>query len=120
VTPNEVALVELCFDGFSVLISVENADDTLVCARRLESLPEPHRVAYPHPLSTDFWDHPIGQTLVSAWQMTDDGGYPDAIQLRFRQKPNEGDYATINLEAVASAIVLSEFNVVRQMPQRVW
>jgi hypothetical protein len=42
--------------------------------------------------------------------------YSDAIQLRFREHPNEGSYRHIQLWAVCSSIRLLEFQVLREEP----
>ena len=46
--------------------------------------------------------------------MTNDRGYPDAIQLRFRDSPNLGAYTIIQCYAEASQITLNELKEVRE------
>ncbi|MBL0159766.1 MAG: hypothetical protein IPP47_22060 [Bryobacterales bacterium] len=55
----------------------------------------------------------LGKTLTDAWQMTSDRGYPDAVQLRFRDLANEGPYTIVQLYGEASQITIAELKVVR-------
>jgi hypothetical protein len=109
--PNVAGLVILDLSHLTVFILVESDDDTLVCSRELS---DRHRVEYNVPIATTFWTPLLGQTLTTVWRMTADRGFPDALQLRFRTFPNDGDYTIVLLEAVASEIVQSELRVVRK------
>jgi hypothetical protein len=111
--PNWPGVIELAFDEFAVFVCVETEFDTLLCTRALpESYGRSHTVVMP----ATFWCPVIGWTLTDAWQMRNDRGYLDAIQLRFREHPNEGSYRHIQLWAICSSILLQEFKVLREEP----
>jgi hypothetical protein len=111
--PNWPGVVELAFDEFTVFVCVEPEFDTLLCTR---NLPESYRRSYPVVMPLSFWKTVIGWTLVDAWQMRNDRGYADAIQLRFREQPNAGPYRHIQLWAICSSIRLLEFQILREDP----
>jgi uncharacterized protein DUF6334 len=108
--PDGIGLIELSFTEGKVFIAVDIDTDNLVCSRTLPEL----GAAYTTPVPASFWDPVIGRALTTAWQMTCDRGYPDAIQLRFRAHPNEGPYNLIQLYGEASQILLSEVKQIRQ------
>lgn len=111
--PRWPALVELTFDEFTVYVCAEPQIDTLLCTR---TLPGSYSCNYPVELPTTFWNGLIGWTLTDAWQMKNDRGYLDAIQLWFRQQPNAGRYRYVQLWAICSSVRLFEFQVRRQEP----
>jgi hypothetical protein len=111
--PNWPGVIELTFDEFTVYVCVENEFDTLLCTR---TLPESYRNSHTVLLPATFWRSLVGSTLTDAWQMTNDQGYTDAIQLRFRQQPNAGSYRYVQLWAICSSITLLEFQVLREEP----
>lgn len=111
--PNWPGVIELAFDEFIVFVCVEPEFDTLLCTRTLpERYGRSHTIAMP----ATFWDVVLGWTLADAWQMKNDRGYTDAIQLRFRELPNSGSFRHIQLWAICSSIRLTEFHVLREEP----
>jgi hypothetical protein len=108
--PKGAGVIELSFSNCKVFVSIQDEHDTLLCT---EALPETHFV-YMCPISASFWDPVIRKALISAWRMTDERGYPDAIQLRFRDLPNSGSYTIVQLCGEASQITLTELKVVRE------
>lgn len=108
--PDAVGVVRLRFREREVFICVGDEHDTLTCAN---TLPQSHS-SYSVPLATSFWAPLIGKALTNAWLMTSDMGYPDALQLRFRELPNAGPYTTVQMYAEASQIVLTELKVMRE------
>jgi hypothetical protein len=112
--PNWPGVVELTFDEFKVFVCVEPEFDTLLCSR---TLPESYQRSHTIEMREGFWNALIGWTLTDAWQMTNDRGYPDAIHLRFRERPNAGLYRHIQLWGISSSIRLWEFQVVREEPR---
>jgi len=107
--PKDPGVIELSFSDWKVFVCVEADNDTLVCER---SLPASHS-AYTLELPPSFWDRVVGKTLTTAWKMTNDRGYPDALQLRFRDSPNAGEYTVIQMVAEASQITLTELRITR-------
>ena len=108
--PTGVGVIELSFLDCAVFVCIEDEYDTLLCTR---TRPESH-VSYTCSLSAHFWEPILRKTLTDAWQMTSDRGYPDALQLRFRDQPNAGQYTTVQLYGEASQITITEFKAVRQ------
>jgi hypothetical protein len=103
--PSGVSVVELSFAPATVFIMVDEQSDALISIRTVqEDLVRPDRL-----LSSEFWDPVVGKILVGVWFMTNDRGYLDAMQLRFREQPNAGAYSTIQLNGEASQISLAEF-----------
>ncbi len=108
--PDWIGVIQFSFSAITVYVCIEDDNDTLTC---INCLPQSH-VGYTLRLSASFWDRLLGKTLTNAWQMTNDRGYPDAIQLRFRELPNAGPYTIIQMYGEASRIVLTELGVVRE------
>lgn len=108
--PGGVGVIELSFSDCKVFLCIEDEFDTLLCT---SILPASHS-GYTHRLDPSFWDGTLGKALTNAWQMTNDRGYRDAIQLRFRDQPNAGSYTTVQMLGEASQISLSELKVVRE------
>ncbi len=108
--PDGVGVIEISFLGCKVFVCIQDEYDTLLCTR---TMPESH-VGYTCSVSASFWEPILGKTLTDAWQMTSDRGYPDALQLRFRDHPNAGLYTTVQLYGEASQITITEFQAVRQ------
>ncbi len=111
--PKVPGLIELSFNECVVFVCIDIEYDTLTCTN---TVPESHS-RYTHALTASFWDGILGKALTNAWQMTNDRGYPDAIQLRFRDLPNEGPYTIVQMYGEASQIVLTELKVIRDNPQ---
>ena len=108
--PNGIGLIELSFATGQVFIGIEDEYDTLLCSRvKMES-----HGSYTCPIPSPFWDPLVGKSLVGAWKMTSDRGYPDAIQLRFRERANSGPGMIIQLYGEASQITLSDLKEVRR------
>lgn len=107
------AVVQLTFDEFSVFVCVEPEFDTLVCSREL---PDSYQRSASVMIAASFWDSVLGWTLADAWQMRNDRGYMDALQLRFREYPDKGAYRHVQLWAFCSSIRLLEFHVAREEP----
>ena len=113
--PDGIGLIELSFRGGKVFIAVEDEFDTLLCSR---AFPVAY-LSYTYLGQSSFWDSFVGKSLVGAWQMTNDRGYPDAIQLRFREIPNAGTYAVVQMYGEASQITLVETAQVREVSIRI-
>ena len=113
--PNWPALVELDFDEFTVFVCLEPEFDTVLCTRRL---PESYRQVYTAMMPALFWESFVGWTLTDAWQMRNDRGYLDAIQLRFRERPDGGAYRYVQLWSICSSLRLLELEVIRRDPPR--
>jgi hypothetical protein len=111
--PNGIGVIELSFPDCKVFVCIEDEYDTLICKN---ALPESHS-SYTHVLTGSFWDGVLGKALTNAWLMTNDRGYPDALQLRFRDLPNAGPYTTLQMYGEASQIALTELMVVREAQQ---
>jgi hypothetical protein len=109
--PNGIGLIELSFPKCKVFVGIEDEYDTLLCS----SVVLKTHVAYTCSISSSFWDPAIGKSLVGAWQMTNDRGYPDAIQLRFRELANAGLYTIIQLYGEASQITMTELKELREV-----
>ncbi len=109
--PNGIGLVELSFVGGKVFLGIEDEYDTLLYSR---AMPESHH-SYTLRSSSSFWSPILGRSLVGAWQMTNDRGYSDAIQLRFRERANAGPYTIIQMCGEASQITLTELKEVREL-----
>lgn len=107
---NGIGVVELCFSNCKVFVCIDDEYDTLIFTN---TMPESHS-SYTHALKASFWDGVLGKALTDAWQMTSDRGYPDALQLRFRDLPNAGPYTTVQMYGEASQVVLTELKVVRE------
>jgi hypothetical protein len=107
--PEEVGLIELSFTEGGVFIAVDSDTDNLICSTSLPGAGAECTV----PLPASFWDPLLGQALTNAWHMTNDRGYPDAVQLRFRALPNEGPYTTIQMCGLASGIAICEVKEIR-------
>jgi hypothetical protein len=108
--PNGIGLIELSFESGQVFISIEDEFDTLNCSRaRSES-----QASYTLSISSPFWDPVVGKFLIGAWKMTSDRGYPDGIQLRFRDSTNAGPGTIIQLYGEASQITLTDLKEVRR------
>lgn len=110
---NWPGVVELLFDEFTVFVCVETEDDTLLCTRQL---PDSFARIYTVEIPATFWDPVMGWTLTEAWQMTNDRGYVDAIQFRFREEPNSGEYRRLQVMAICSSIQLEELQSIREEP----
>ena len=108
--PKDIGVVELQFSKCTVFVCIEDESDTLVCAN---TMPESY-AGYTRSLSSSFWDGVLGKALTNAWQMTNERGYPDALQLRFRDLPNAGPYTMLQMYGEASQITLTELKVVRE------
>jgi hypothetical protein len=108
--PKGIGVIELFFPGCKVFVCTDDECDTLVCT---SALPESH-FGYVHALRASFWDAVLGKALTNASRMTNDRGYPDGLQLRFRDLPNDGAYTSLQIYAEASQIVLTELKVVRE------
>jgi hypothetical protein len=108
--PDGVGMIELSFTTGRVFIAVDDDTDNLICSRTLPEV----GAASTSPFPAGFWDPIIGTALTTAWQMTNDRGYPDAVQLRFRALPNEGPYTIVQLYGEASQITLTEVKEIRQ------
>jgi hypothetical protein len=108
--PSAIGVVGLSFPDCKVFVCIDNEYDSLICTN---IMPGSHS-GYTRSLSASFWDSLLGKALTNAWQMTNDRGYPDAIQLRFRDLPNAGPYTIIQMCAEASHIVLIELKVTRE------
>src|SRR5690606_29077989 len=108
--PTSVGIIELSFLDCTVFVCIQDEYDTLLCT---QTKPESH-VSYTCSLSASFWEPLLRKTLTDAWQMTSDRGYPDALQLRFRDQPNAGHSTTVQLYGEASQITITEFRAVRQ------
>ena len=108
--PERIGVIELSFPELTVFVCIEDEYDTLACSN---SLPPTHS-EYTLRLDASFWDGLLGKSLTNAWLMTNDRGYPDAIQLRFRDLPNAGNYSVVQMYGEASQIVVTEFGVVRR------
>lgn len=108
--PNEIGVVILSFPECRVFICIDDEYDTLICTN---AMPDSHS-GYTQTLTVSFWDGILGKALTNAWQMTNDRGYPDAVQLRFRDLPNAGPYTTLQMYGEASQITLTELKVVRE------
>ena len=111
--PKDIGVVELQFSECTVFVCIDDEYDTLICTN---TMPESHS-SYTHALTASFWDGVLGKALTNAWQMTNDRGYPDAFQLRFRDLPNAGPYTTLQMYGEASQITLTELKVVREARQ---
>ena len=96
--PQGIGVVVLSFPSCQVFVCVNEDDDSLTCTREL---PESHS-DYSLSLPATFWERVMGKCLTNAWLMTNDRGYPDAMQLRFRDLPNAGAYTIIQMCAAAS------------------
>lgn len=107
----ETLVVELSFNEFSVFVYVDTADDTLLCARLR---PESYMTEHSRLVTSTFWTPLEGRALTDAWQMHNDRGYRDAIQLRFRESASEGAYTIVQLTAVASRIIVSQLEIARE------
>lgn len=101
--PNGVGLIELVFQTGQVFIGIEVEFDTLRCSRMTSESNE----VYSWPILSPFWHPILGMTLVGAWRMTNDRGYPDGIQLHFRDRANAGAVRIVQLFGEASQITLS-------------
>lgn len=112
--PDGIGLVEFSFRGGKVFVGVEDEFDTLLFARML---PEAY-LSYTCPCQSPFWNSFVGKSLVGAWQMTNDRGYPDAMQMRFRELPNAGAYSVVQMYGEASQITLVETTPVREISIR--
>ena len=110
---NGIGVIELSFPDCKVFVCIGDEYDTLICTN---TMPESHS-SYTHALTASFWDGVLGKALTNAWQMTNDRGYPDALQLRFRDLPNAGPYTTLQMYGEASQIALTELMVVREAQQ---
>lgn len=108
--PHGIGVIELSFPDCKVFVCIEDEYDTLLCTN---TMPESHS-GYTRALAASFWDKVLGRALTNAWQMTNDRGYPDAFQLRFRELPNAGPYTIVQMYGEASQIVLTELKVVRE------
>ena len=108
--PNGVCLIELSFTEGQVFVAVDDRTDDLICSRTLPEV----GFACRRPFPTSFWDPVIGLSLITAWQMTNNRGYRDAVQLRFRARPSEGPYTLVQLYGEASQIVLGEVKEIRR------
>ena len=108
--PNGIGLIELYFLGGAVFVGIEDEYDTLLCSRTRSDSYD----LYTFPCASSFWNSIVGRSLVGAWYMSNDRGYADAIQLRFRELPNDGPYTIIQLYGEASQITLSELKEVRE------
>lgn len=111
--PNWPGVIEFGFDEFIVFVCAEPEFDTLLCTRMI---PERFRRSHTVPLASTFWNGVLGWALTDAWRMTNDRGYFDALQLRFRERPNAGPYRYVQLFAICSSIQLIEFQVLREEP----
>jgi hypothetical protein len=109
--PSGVCLIELSFTEGKVFIAVDDSTDNLVCSRTLPAV----GVTCTHPFPSSFWDPVIGLSLITAWQMINNRGYGDAVQLRFRARPSEGPYTFVQLYGEASQITLHEVKEVRSL-----
>jgi uncharacterized protein DUF6334 len=107
--PNGIGVIELSFSDCKVFICIDDEYDTLTCT---DAVPESHS-GYTYALAASFWDGVLGKALTNAWRMTNDRGYPDAFQLRFRELPNAGPYSILQMYGEASQITLTELKVVR-------
>jgi Family of unknown function (DUF6334) len=105
--PGTAGVVVLRFRDCHVFICVNDEDDTLRCSRVLP----PSHASYSLQMSTSFWERLLGKTLTNAWQMTNDRGYPDGVQLRFRDSPNAGEYHIVQMIGEASQIALFQFTL---------
>jgi hypothetical protein len=108
--PECIGVIELSFPGLTVFVCIEDEYDTLACTNVLP----PTYSEYIVRLDAGFWDTLVGKDLTNAWLMTSDRGYPDAIQLRFRDLPNAGNYSVVQMYGEASRIVLTQITVVRE------
>lgn len=108
--PNGIGLVELCFMKSKVFIGIEEEYDTLLCSKLSPESHAPYNCSRPN----SFWESVIGWVLVGAWLMTNDRGYVDAVQLRFRELANEGAYTVVQLYGEASQITLAQFRESRR------
>ena len=105
-----VSMIEMYFTTGRVFIAIDQDTDNLICSRTLPEVGAPYTIRLP----ARFWDPIIGKSLTTAWQMTNDRGYPDAVQLRFRALPNEGPYTIVQLYGEASQIIVSEVEEIRR------
>jgi hypothetical protein len=108
--PGGIGLIELAFSECTVFVCIDEEFDSLICAR---TRPMSHR-DYTLPVFSSFWDLLIGQALTNAWLMTNDRGYEDGIQMRFRNLPNAGAYTIVQLYGEASQIALTELKPARK------
>ncbi len=109
--PDGVGLIEFSLSEGTVFVTIDPDTDNLICSRNLLELAAPCT----NPVSASFWEPIIGKALITAWEMINDRGYLDAVQLRFRTHPNEGPYSLIQLYGEASQIILSEVSEIRRV-----
>jgi hypothetical protein len=109
--PESIAMCELSFDTFTVRIAVQSDDDTLAFSRH--GISDEDRGECSVEIADPFWDPYLGWSLYDAWHMTNKQGYHDAVEVRLRERTNEGPFRLIRMEAVASAINIHEMAVVR-------
>lgn len=105
--PGSPGVVVLSFPSCHVFICVHDADDTLSCSNELPLSHKSCSLQVP----ASFWQLLLGKTLTNAWRMTNDRGYSDGIQLRFRDSPNAGEHYIVQMIGEASQIALSQFAV---------
>jgi hypothetical protein len=109
--PEQVAMIELAFDPFTVRIAVQPDDDTLFFTRH--TCGDEDRGEYSCELTDPFWQPMLGWALFDAWEMTNKQGYLDAMELRLREEPGAGPLRLIRLEAAGSSIYIHEMTVTR-------
>ncbi len=112
--PNGIGLIEFSFRGGKVFVAIEDEFDTLLFSRMLPKA----SLSCTYPFQSPFWDSFVGKSLVGAWQMTNDRGYTDALQMRFRELPNAGSYSVVQMYGEASQITLVETTPVREVSIR--
>ena len=112
--PDGIGLIEFSFRGGNVFVTVEDEFDTLLSSRMLPKA----SLSHTRPCQSSFWDSFVGKSLVGAWQMTNDRGYPDGIQMKFRELPNAGAYSIVQMYGEASQITLVEITPVREVSIR--
>jgi hypothetical protein len=106
--PRGVGVVVLSFASCQVFVCVDDQNDSLICTR---AMPESHS-DYLVSLPSTLWERVVGKTLTNAWLMTNDRGYRDAMQLRFRDLPNTGAYTIIQICVAASQMSISLLKVI--------
>jgi hypothetical protein len=93
---NQPEEYELGFRSGVLLVGVNQEDDTVRLSRGKSNLPERLDISAREP-----WNRVIGSSAIWAWELRNQQGYRDALQIEFSLKPG---FVTIQLVCQASAI----------------
>jgi hypothetical protein len=101
---------ELTLEGGVLLVGANADDDTVRLSRGTSALPNRLDVSSWYP-----WELVIGASVIWAWQLRNQQGYQDALQLQFSFRP--GSSATIQLTCQASALQTSTVEEIGHLTQ---